>query len=155
MDNRKKWLYIMENEKCLVQLDEMLKYLRLEDLKKIPLEIRKAINEKKDKQYKWDYDESKSLQEQNIDRKTIAMLSYLNMEYLLDEEQRKMMKEWHKFNEQKMEEEKVKKYKVENIFENRRAKFTSYEQVKDEGNAIVKHRQTIFTKIREILKNLF
>ena len=85
----------MENEKCLVQLNETLKYLKEEDLNKIPLEIRKAINEEKDKQYKWDYDESKSLQEQNIDRKTIAMLSYLNMKYLLDEEQRKMMKEIH------------------------------------------------------------
>ena len=93
----------MEYEKCLVELDEILKYLENEDKKKIPSEIRKAIHEKKDKKYNWTYDESKNLNEQNINRKTIAMLSYLNMEYLLNDEQRKLMEELHQFNEKNIE----------------------------------------------------
>lgn len=37
----------MEYQKCLVELDEILKYLRHEDLVKIPVEIRKADKRKK------------------------------------------------------------------------------------------------------------
>lgn len=108
----------MENAKCLVELDEIFKYLEDNDLKKIPYDIRKAISEKKDKEYEWKYDETKDLSQQKINRKTIAMLSYLNMEYLLDEEQKKLMKKIHKFNEDMMEKEKSKKYSSNNIFKN-------------------------------------
>lgn len=98
----------MEYKKCLVELDEILNYLKDEDLRKIPYDIRKAINEKKDKQYNWHYDESKDLYEQNINRKTIAMLSYINIEYLLSKEQKVLMEELHRFNEKKIEKEKLK-----------------------------------------------
>ena len=93
----------MEYKKCLVELDEILNYLKDEDLRKIPYDIRKAINEKKDKQYNWHYDESKDLYEQNINRKTIAMLSYINIEYLLSKEQKVLMEELHRVNEKKIE----------------------------------------------------
>ena len=92
---------IMDYRKCLVELDEILKYLNDDEKKNIPYEIRKAIHDEKDKNYNWSYDESKTLNEQNINRKTIAMLSYLNMEYLLNEEQKKLMEELHEFNEKK------------------------------------------------------
>lgn len=45
----------MKYEECLVQLDEILSYLNSEDLKKIPLKIRKVIKFKKDKKYNWKY----------------------------------------------------------------------------------------------------
>ena len=99
----------MEETKCLVELDEILEHLSYEDLKKIPYEIRKAIKDKKDKQYIWHYDNSKSLSSQNINRRTIVMLSYINMEYLLSEEERALMEEIHKFNEIEMERDKKDK----------------------------------------------
>lgn len=108
----------MEEAKCLVELDEILEHLSYEDLKKIPYEIRKAIKDKKDKQYIWHYDNSKSLSSQDINRKTIAMLSYINMEYLLNQEERALMKKIHKFNEIEMEKQKKEKYIDNNIFRN-------------------------------------
>ena len=98
----------MENAKCLVQLDEILTYLSEEDINKIPNEIRQNIKNKKDTNYIWNYDTTKSLIEQKIDRKTIAMLSYLNMEYLLSEEQKKLMEQIHELNEKKAEQMKNK-----------------------------------------------
>lgn len=91
----------LKYKKCLVQVEEILRHLTEDELNKIPQEIRKAIIEQKDKNYVWTYDESKSLSEQNIDRQTIAMLSYINMEYLLDEEQKALMEEIHRANEKK------------------------------------------------------
>ncbi len=41
----------MEYEKCLVQLDEILKYLSDENLQKIPNEIKEFIKSEKDKNY--------------------------------------------------------------------------------------------------------
>lgn len=121
----------MEYKKCLVELDEILKYLSQEDLAKIPEEIRKAIKEKKDMQYNWEYDESKELKDQNINRKTIAMLSYLNMEYLLNKEQKRFLEELHMANENKNEKEKAKKYGINNIFNNNIKEEVALQEVKE------------------------
>lgn len=121
----------MEYKKCLVELDEILKYLSQEDLAKIPEEIRKAIKEKKDMQYNWEYDESKELKDQNINRKTIAMLSYLNMEYLLNKEQKRFLEELHMANENKNEKEKAKKYGTNNIFNNNIKEEVALQEVKE------------------------
>lgn len=91
----------MEYAKCLVELNEVINHLEEECLKKIPDEIRRGIAEQMDKNYSWSYDESKELNKQNIERETIAMLAYLNTEYLLNDEQRKFMEEYHKLNEKK------------------------------------------------------
>ena len=104
----------MEYENCLVQLDEILKYLSDENLQKIPNEIKEFIKSEKDKNYLWKYDESKALNEQNLDRKTIVILSYLNMEYLLNTKQKEFIKRNHDFNEEKLEKEKQES----NIFKN-------------------------------------
>ena len=108
----------MEYTKCLVELDEVLNYLSDEELKKIPIEIRNNIKRQKDKDYIWKYDESKKLKEQNLDRKTIEMLSFLNMEYLLNEEQKQLMKKIHQLNEAKLETKKREKYNPDNLFRN-------------------------------------
>ena len=109
----------MEYAKCLVEVDEILKYLSKEDLKNIPDDIRTLIKEKKDKQYVWKYDESKNLGEQNLNRQTIAILSYLNMEYMLGQEEKRIMQQLHKLNEERAEKEKAKLYNVDDLFKNR------------------------------------
>ncbi len=145
----------MEYEKCLVELDEILRYLKDEDLRKIPSEIRKAINEKKDKQYNWNYDESKPLDEQNINRKTIAMLSYLNMEYLLNQEQKLFMQELHKFNEEKSEEEKRKRYNPEDIFKKNQNTNEELQHIEENTSMIVIQEEKWYKKIFNLIKNLF
>lgn len=141
----------MEYEKCLVELDEIFKYLKDEEKRNIPYEIRKAIKEKKDKHYHWNYDESKTLNEQKINRKTIAMLSYLNMEYLLNKKQKKLMEEVHKFNEKKIEKEKSEKYNPDSIFKNN----IKYDKKEEVALAEVEERkwyEKIFSFIKKILK---
>ena len=90
---------------CLVEVDSVLYHLNPQELKKIPLDVRDAINEFKSLDYVWVYDESKSLLEQSLRRESIAMLAYLNTEYLLDDEQRKLMDQIHIVNEYKEDEE--------------------------------------------------
>ena len=107
---------MIDYNKRLVEVDEVLKYLSEEDLSKIPEDIRQAIKENKDKEYVWKYDDTKPLKDQNISRDTIILLSYLNMEYLLNEEQKELMQKIHDFNERKSEEAKAEKFRVDDLF---------------------------------------
>lgn len=139
----------METKKCLVELHEVIKYLSNEDLEKIPLEIREAIREKKDKEYIWKYDESKKLTEQNLNRKTIILLSYLNMEYLVNEEQKQLLKELHEYNEKKSEEEKMKKYSYDNLFNRNKDNYLKNEVMLIEINEDKWYKKVLsfFTKL--------
>lgn len=140
----------MEYAKCLVELDEVLNHLSVENLKKIPEEIRNGIKKQKDKEYIWIYDEDKKLSEQKLDRNTVAILSYLNMEYLLNDEQKEFMKKIHLLNEQKIEKEKVQKYNMEKIFTNK-----DDNNSKNENKMIEVKEEHWYTKIFKCIKNIF
>ena len=156
----------MEYSKCLVQVDEILNYLNPEELKKIPENVRKTIKDDKDKNYEWKYDEGKKLEEQNLNRKSIAILSYLNMEYLLNDEQRKLMEQIHRVNEQKQEEEKRKQYNPENIFENKSnikedktvqvaSNESTSKESKESKNLVMTKKDRWYNKIKLYIKSLF
>ena len=156
----------MEYSKCLVQVDEILNYLNPEELKKIPENVRKTIKDNKDKNYTWKYDVSEKLEEQNLNRKSIAILSYLNMEYLLNDEQRKLMGQIHRVNEQKQEEEKRKQYNPENIFENKSnikedktiqvaSNESTSKESKESKNLAMTKKDRWYNKIKLYIKSLF
>ena len=144
----------MEYAKCLVELNEILGHLEKEYLDKIPQDVRNGITEKMDKHYNWKCDESKELEEQNIDRKTIAMLSYLNMEYLLDDEQRKLMEEIHKVNEMKAKEKM--RAKANNSLNRIKEEKSEKVELNDENVALVKTAHPKwYEKILSFVKNAF
>ncbi len=139
---------MIDYNKRLVEVDEILNYLSEEDLLKIPEDIKRLIKENKDKEYVWNYDETKPLEEQNLDRDTIAILSYLNMEYLLDEEQKKLMQQIYESNESKSEEQETKQYNVDNLFKNRKyVEDNNTESNTQEEMAIVEIKKESFLKI--------
>ena len=144
---------MVDYNKRLVEVDEILNYLSEEDLMKIPEEVRMAIKENKDTEYLWQYDESKPLKDQNVSRDTIAFLSYLNMEYLLNEKQKEFMQQLHEFNEKKLEEEKSNKYNPDDLFKN---KHTIQEENKNtEHQELVIYKENIFLKIFRKIKSFF
>ena len=141
----------MEYSKCLAQVDEVLKYLEPEALRKIPHDIIDLIKDKKDKEYIWTYDITKNLEEQKLDRKSIAILSYLNMQYLLNDEQRNWMKKMHRLNEQKQEEQRKRKFNSQDIFNN------NIENKPKENYYIIKKttKDNWYTKILLYIRSLF
>ena len=140
----------MEYEKCLVQVDEVIKYLSDDDFKKIPNELKDAIKMEKDNNYSWKYDESKPLTQQNLDRKAIAILSYLNMEYLLNDEQKELMKKIHQNNEEKLEKSKQEKYNANNIF-----KKANTEKVKEEVSLVEVKTEKWYKKLFKFFRKIF
>lgn len=133
----------------LVEIDEILSYLNEDELEKIPEEVRNYIKENKSTDYIWEYNEDKPLEEQNISRETLALLSYLNMKYLLNEQQRKVMEQIHKYNESKIESEKAAKYQTEDLF-----KKTNYE-IQEDNTEMVVYKENILKKILNKIKSFF
>lgn len=144
----------MEYTKCLVQLDEVLNYLSTENLEKIPEEIRNGIKEQKDKEYIWKYDESKVLKEQGLDRRTVALLSYLNMEYLLNKEQKEYMETIHKINEQKIQKENQSKYNQDSLFNNKKS-IKNQEEIRNESVAMVEYKESFLKRMINKIKRIF
>lgn len=142
---------MQEYKKRLVEVNEILKHLSSKDIAKIPQEIWDTIEENMDKKYIWNYDESKPLKQQNVSRDTIAILSYINMEYLLTEDQKEVVCMIHKKNQQKIEEEKKKFYSAESLFQNKKR---TKEKVADMQSVTVP-KENIFQKIWTFLKRKF
>jgi len=142
--------------KRLVEVDEILNYLSEDDLLKIPQDVRKAIKENKDKEYIWNYDETKPLKEQEVSRDTIAILSYLNMEYLLNEEKKDFMKQLHNANEKKLEDSGLEKYGVENLFKEAEIEQEDLKEAKKSQElSLVENKESFFTKIIKNIKKIF
>lgn len=99
----------MENlDKRLTEVEYILKKLDKEHINKIPKEIWDYIKENKDESYIFNYDSSKNLVEQNLSINTISILTYINIKYLLNENQKKEMIELLRIDEAVEEKEKAK-----------------------------------------------
>jgi len=148
---------MVDYNKRLVEVDEILNYLSDEDLEKIPDDIKQAIRDNKDKDYTWNYNEDKPLKEQDVSRDTIAILSYLNMEYLLNEKQKQFMEEMHKRNEQekrKKEYSNETQYNYEDLFK-RKNKVEDTNNEQEEVALIPVIEETFIRKIINKIKSLF
>lgn len=136
--------------KRLVEVEYILKKLDDKYIKKIPQEIWNYIKDNKDKNYVFDYDDNKILVEQNLNIDTISILTYINMEYLLSEEQKKEMKEILRKDEAIAEQEKAKLYNPDDLFKNK--KETKEQEVAMAEVKEHKWYKKVFDFFRKILK---
>ena len=68
-----------ELNKRLVEVEYILKNLEEQYIKKIPQEFWDYLEENKDKNYVFNYDENKTLIEQNLSIDAISIITYVNM----------------------------------------------------------------------------
>lgn len=146
---------MVDCNKRLVEVDTILNYLSQENYAKIPQEIIKAIKENMDKDYTWEYDESKELEDQDLNRDTVAMLAYINTEYLLNDEQKAYMEKMYQENEQKkLQKEYEGKNDYSDLFK-RNSKPVENQVETAEQTALTVYKENIFKKFWNKLKNFF
>ena len=109
---------VKDYRKILVEVDETLNHLSNEDYAKIPKDIILFIKNNKDKEFTWTFDENRCFREQKLSRDAISILSYINMEYLLNAEQKDFMKKIIQKNAQKFENKEL--YSLNDIFKKRK-----------------------------------
>ena len=105
--------------KAYTELNELLKYLPKEQVKKIPRSIRQGIKSQMDVHHVFVVDPYKTLDEQDMLDETKALLVEIFERYLCEEEDRDRWKIYDKFCFDRIEELKREKYNPEDVFVNR------------------------------------
>lgn len=131
----------------LSELDVLLNYIDAEEWLKIPDEIIFYIKDNKNKDYNWEYDETKSLENQNLSKDTFSLLTFIMYKYIASEEEKKEIS----LSINEITEELNKKYDVDNIF-----KKTSRENKNiSSSKEITVSNETSLIKIDENNKSFF
>ena len=139
-------------KKALVEVDAVLSCLDYNEYKKIPANIIDAIENNKDEEYTYDYDEEIEYEDWLLMPETKAILYNIFKQYLATEEQRKYLQQKERLENYKIESEKIKKYNSENLFKKgKEAKKVEQE----ENNELIVKRDSSFKKILEKLKSIF
>ena len=138
-----------EINKRLVEVDYILKKLDNKYINKIPQEVWDYITENKDKNYVFKYDDDKTLAEQNLSIDTISILTYINMEYLLEEESKRELLTLLKNDEMIAEQKKRKKYNPDDLFINKKA------EQKEQVSLVEVKIEKWYEKLFSFLKNMF
>lgn len=103
-------------KRAYTELNEIIKELSKAELEKIPSELIRNIETNIDKEYKWEYDKSKALLDQNLMPETKALIVEIYEKYLCPENEKEFWKEYDKICINKIEEQKGVMYKYKNIF---------------------------------------
>ena len=142
----------------LSELDVILNYIEPEEWLKIPDDVIFYIKENMNKDYKWEYDKTKSLENQNLNKDTFSLLTFIMYKYVASEEEKKEISLL--INE--ITEELKQRYDVNNIFkktnEENKNISDSQEIYTSNENALIKideKKQSIFSIIISFIKKFF
>ena len=142
---------MIDVDKRLVEVETILEKLETIYKNKIPKEIWKYIRQNKDNNYEFSYNEEEPLMNQPLNIDTVAILTYINMEYLLDKKQKQDTIELLRKDEIFLEKKKKEKYNPDNLFKNKNSKVEKIE----ETVAMVAYKESIFTRIKNWFKRTF
>lgn len=134
----------------LVEVECVLNKMNEQNIKKIPQEFWEFLNKNKDINYNFKYDDSKCITENNLHIDTISLLTYINMNFLLDDEAKKEMISLLNEDEIIAEEQRRKQYNPDSIFKNRIDKHI--EQTSENVN-MIEYKESVFQKIISKLRN--
>ena len=109
------------------ELLEILKNISKEDYEKIPIEKINLFETKANKNYKFQYDATLTLDEQNISKRTKAIIAILFRDYWATSEQREKILAKQNYDRMQNEKNKQKQYDPDNLFKNKTTKVETVE----------------------------
>lgn len=129
----------------------LLKFFPKLYIDKLPKKFLSIVEQNKAPQYFIEVDTMKPLEEQKISKETKNILIVLKYNYWSDENEKKEIIK--RLNENEKEYERIlrEKYNPDNIFKN---KATKVEKVENTV-AMVKYKESLFTKIKNWFKHIF
>ena len=144
----------------------ILKALGEKYINKLPKTVLKVITESKEENYNPEYSMSVPLKEQDINRKSLAMIALFHYNYWCEtEEERKKFKNMLETNEEKHQKEMQEKYSNDKIFnkattkikeETISEKVDKFAEVSNQSTAnIVEYKQSFFNKVIDKIKQWF
>lgn len=133
---------------------EILKYLSKEDYNKIPVEKLNIFITNASKDYKFEYNPQKTLEEQKVSKRARAIIGILFRDYWATEEQRKKILDKQKYDRMQMEKSKQEEYKTEDIFSIKNKDIKKQEDISN-SVAMIEYKESIFRRIIDKIKRIF
>ena len=145
-------------KKAYKEIVEILKYVPEESINKIPQEMRNMFEEKQLKTYDFQIDTNKTFDEQELLKETKAILANIFRDYWATPYQKEKIEAKEKYDRQKSEEKKTKKYNPHNLFENKNS-----EKIENENTDVEKisnlplevKKEKFYEKIIQFFKKIF
>ena len=135
---------------------EILKHIPLEDYNKIPKTKIELFETNADNEYTFNYDPSKTLEEQNVSNITKGIIILLFRDYWATEIQRNKIIAKQNYDRMNLEEKKKGKYNPDNIFANLyKNSFTDNTENKQELALVEINDMKWYTKVWRFIKNFF
>ena len=128
----------------------ILKFIAKEDYEKIPNSKIELFETNQNKEYIFEYNPNKTLEEQNVSKRAKAIIGLLFRDYWATDEQKDKIIRKQNYDRQLLEEQKKSMYDVENIFKKK-----SYENKEVKEMVVYKEQrwyQKLFAKILKIFK---
>lgn len=148
----------MENNllKAYAEVDKILSFMETRYVEKIPKKMREMFKNEKLQGYEPNIDKNIPLEEQKLERKTLAILAMLNLNYWCEnEEEKQELIMAYSHNDKKLNKEIRERYNPDNIFKNRN-KEKEMEQITEEITEIVEYKKENFIqKLLNKIKRLF
>ncbi len=139
-------------EMAYVEVLEILKHLPEEEYNKIPKEKIEYYEKYKDENYFYQFDEHFPIEEQIISKKAKAIIISLFKNYFATQIQQQKLDIILQKNSKRIEIAKIKKYNPDNIFKHNKDITPNIVQ---NGVVMVKHKESIFTEIKNWFKRIF
>lgn len=102
--------------KAYKEVIEVLRFIPIESVNKIPKEIIEMFEMKMDKNHNFSVDINKNFEEQNVLEETKAILANIFRDYWATPYQKERIEAKESYDRQQLEEEKNKKYNPDNLF---------------------------------------
>lgn len=128
----------------------ILKFIAKEDYEKIPNSKIELFETNQNKEYIFEYNPNKTLEEQNVSKRAKAIIGLLFRDYWATDEQKDKIIRKQNYDRQILEEQKKSMYDVENIFKKK-----SYENEEVKEMVVYKEQrwyQKLFAKILKIFR---
>lgn len=141
-----------ELSEAAVEFNIILKYTSEELKNKIPKKFLDFLQSIQSKNYKFEYDKTKKLDEQKLKPKTRGLIALVYQDYICNEaEKEEYIQKSQKLIKQ-IEESKREKYNPNDIFKDKKI-----ENDKDTTNTveIVEYKESIIKRIIRKIKNIF
>ncbi|MBE5806275.1 MAG: hypothetical protein E7313_06165 [Clostridiales bacterium] len=150
-----------DNVQTYTEISCLLECFPDEYINKLPQKLLDLISNNKDDKYIIEIDTNKSINDQNISKKTKNMLAVLKYNYWSTEEEKSYFRKRFSENEKKLQEELREKYNPDNLFAKRNKEMDNninYES--EQTNALIEYKEDnllkkIIKKIKSFFGNLY
>lgn len=147
----------IEYASAYTEVLEIIKYIPEDDYKKIPLNYIDIFTNYSDKNYLFKYNPKKTLDEQNVSKKTKEIIALLYRNFWASGEKKDKILNYQRNKRIQIEKEKQERYNLNEIFNKPVTNNQNKENIQENNTetSLVEVKENLFTKFKYFFKNIF